>query len=119
MYDIEVIHGVRQGASYPLKTVFKVRPEQVCYEILRVDMYMEDYILEGLKEVASLLPDLTGIDLITYEKWTGDGFVTLNAVQISMYDDTYVELGTLGSRNTVGCLYLGALALWEVYKALN
>lgn len=120
MYEIEVVSGVRQGGPlYPLKTVFRVRPEQICYEILRVDLYMEDYIFNGLKDVASLLPDLTGIELISYEKWTGDGFVTLNAVQITMSDGTYVELGSLGSRDTVGCFYLGALALWEVYKALN
>lgn len=118
MYEIEVVRNVRKGTFSPPMTVFKVKPERLYYEILRVEGYMEDYILEELKEVVYLLPDITGIDLITYEKWVGDGFLTLKAVQITKSDDTYVELGTVAS-DSVEYLYKGALALWEVYKALN
>ena len=119
MYDIEITRNVRQGGFATPKAVFKVKPGRLWYEILRVDMYMEDYIFGGLNDVTTLLPDITGIELIRYEKWTGSGFSTLYAVQIAMSDDTYVELGTAGSHDSVEYLYLGALALWEVYKALN
>lgn len=119
MYDIEITHNVRQGGFSPLKTVFKVKPGRLWYEILRVEPYMEDYIFGGLNDVSTLLPDITGIELIKYEKWTGNSFSTIHAIQISMSDDTYVELGTAGSHDPVEYLYLGALALWEVYKALN
>lgn len=118
MYDIEVTQNVRQGAFSPPMTVFKVKPERLYYEILRAEGYLEDYILEGLKEVVYLLPDITDIGLIKYEKMTGDGFITLKAVQITKSDDTYVELGTVAS-DSVEYLYKGALTLWEVYKALN
>lgn len=119
MYDIEITHNVRQGGFSPLKTVFKVKPGRLWYEILRVDPYMEDYIFGGLNDVSTLLPDITGIELIRYEKWTGNSFSTIHAVQIAMSDETYVEVGTVGSPDPVEYLYRGALALWEVYKALN
>lgn len=119
MYDIEITHNVRQGGFSPLKTVFKVKPGRLWYEILRVEPYMEDYIFGGLNDVSTLLPDITGIELIRYEKWTGNSFSTIHAVQIAMSDDTYVEVGTAGSHDPVEYLYMGALALWEVYKALN
>lgn len=119
MYDIEITHNVRQGGFSPLKTVFKVKPGRLWYEILRVDPYMEDYIFGGLNDVSTLLPDITGIELVKYEKWTGNSFSTIYAIQITMSDETYVEVGTIGSQDPVECLYRGALALWEVYKALN